>query len=181
MSMETNKAGHGAPNDTGNDGYEKTDVDVRGVVKSGVYLAIILIVVFVAMRFTFNEMSVMTPMGEAASPLVDTRQMPPAPRLQVEPQSELSDYCNGQMKSLEGYSWRDSKAGIVQIPVDRAIDLMVEHPLPARAAGDVPSGPDAKVPVTPAAADVSGQCGYTFARDEAQKKAAEEGGEETGK
>jgi hypothetical protein len=181
MSMETNKVGHGAPHDNGNDGYEKTDADVSGVVKSGVYLAIILIVVFVAMRFTFNQMSEMIPEGEAASPLESARQMPPAPRLQVEPQSELSDYCNGQMKSLEGYSWRDSKAGIVQIPVDRAIDLMVEHPLPARAAGEVPGGVDAKVPVTPAAADVSGQCGYTFARDEALKKAQEEGGEETGK
>jgi hypothetical protein len=126
-------------------------------------------------------MSEMIPEGEAASPLENARQMPPAPRLQVEPQGELSDYCNGQMKSLEGYSWRDSKAGIVQIPVDRAIDLMVEHPLPARAAGEVLSGVDAKVPVTPAAADVSGQCGYTFARDEALKKAQEEGGEETGK
>jgi hypothetical protein len=180
MSMETNKAGHGAPNNA-DDYYEKTVVDVAGVAKSGVYLAIILIVVFVAMRFTFNEMSAMTPMGEAASPLETARQMPPAPRLQVEPQVELSDYCDSQMKSLEGYSWKDSRAGIVQIPVDRAIDLMVEHPLPARAAGDVPSGVNSKVPMTPPTADVTGQCGYTAARDERLKKAMEGSGQEAEK
>jgi hypothetical protein len=180
MSMETNKAGHGAPNDAG-DNYEKTDVDVPAVAKSGMYLAIILIVVFIAMRWTFAGMSEMTPMGEAASPLESSRQVPPAPRLQVEPQTELSDYCDGQMKSLEGYSWKDSRAGIVQIPVDRAIDLTLEHPLPARAAGDVPSGVDSKIPMTPPAADVTGQCGYTAARDERQKKAMEESGQEAEK
>ncbi|HEY0703020.1 MAG TPA: hypothetical protein VGD60_09660 [Candidatus Acidoferrales bacterium] len=181
MSMETNLSGHGAPNHGGSDNYEKTDANVGSVAKGGMWLAVLLIVVFVAMRFTFNAMSEMTPMGDAASPLESSREMPPAPRLQVYPQMELSDYCDGQVQSLEGYSWKDSKAGIVQIPVDRAIDLMVEHPLPARAAGAVPAGVNAQVPMTPPAADVTGQCGYTAARDEAQRKAAEEGGKESGK
>src|ERR1700722_16759503 len=98
MSMETNKAGHGAPNDAA-DNYEKTDVDVPAVAKSGMYLAIILIVVFIAMRWTFAGMSEMTPMGEAASPLESSRQVPPAPRVQVEPQPELAEYWDGQMQS----------------------------------------------------------------------------------
>ena len=38
MSMETNKSGHGAPNN-GGDNYEKTDVDVPAVAKSAPYIA----------------------------------------------------------------------------------------------------------------------------------------------
>ena len=69
----------------------------------------------------------------------------------------------------------------MQIPVDRAIDLMVEHPLPARAGGDVPSGVNPLPSMIPPVADVSGQCGYVTARDEAKAAAEEEGKKESGK
>jgi hypothetical protein len=62
----------------------------------------------------------------------------------------------------------------VQIPVDRAIDLMVEHPLPARAGGIVPAGVNPQVAATPPVADFSGQCGYLTKHAAEQKAAAEE-------
>jgi hypothetical protein len=40
---------------------------------------------------------------------------------------------------------------------------------------------DSKIPMTPPAADATGQCGYTAARDERQKKAMEESGQEAEK
>jgi len=173
MSMETKRPGqeaHGTPEEN----YEHSDASVGGVLKSAVWLAVLIFLVFVAMRWTFTKMSEMTPMGTAASPFKNERQMPPAPRLQVDPQTELLNYCSSQVESLTTYGWKDSQAGIVQIPVDRAIDLMVEHPLPARAGGNVPAGANAQVAVTPAAADFSGQCGYLAERAAKQKAAAEE-------
>src|SRR5271155_5041252 len=134
MSMETKRPGPEGQR-TPEENYEHSDADVRGIGKSAIWLAVLLIVVFVAMRWTFNKMSEMEPMGAAASPFVDSRQMPPAPRLQVDPQKEISDYCATQAASLNSYGWKDSKAGIVQIPVDRAFGLMGGHPLPARAGG----------------------------------------------
>jgi hypothetical protein len=176
MSMEIKRPGdvHRAPEDN----YEKSDADVSGVLKSGFWLFVLLVVVFVSMRGTFNKMSEMEPMGKAASPLQTVREMPPAPRLQTEPQTELHDYCEGQVKSLSSYAWRDSHAGIVQIPVDRAIDLTVEHSLPARAAGNVSEGVSPQVQATPPAADTTGQCGYLTEHDAEKEAAAKEAGEE---
>jgi hypothetical protein len=177
MSMETKhpgQEGHRTPEEN----YEHSDANVSGVLKSGVWLAVLLVVVFVSMRWTFHKMSEMTPMGEAASPFHDSREMPPAPRLQVDPQTELHDYCASQVQSLTTYGWKDSQAGIVQIPVDRAIDLMIEHPLPARAGGSVPAGVNPQVASTPAAADFSGQCGYLTEHDAEKKAEAEALGKE---
>ena len=176
MSMETKRPGPEGQR-TPEQNYEHSDASVGGVIKAGAWLALLLAVVFLGMRWTFNQMSEMAPMGTAAAPFTDSRQMPPAPLLQVDPQKEIHDYCAAQAASLNSYAWRDSKAGIVQIPVDRAIELMVEHPLPAREGGNVPSGGNAQAS-TPPVADVSGQCGYLTAHDEAQAAAAEEAGDE---
>jgi hypothetical protein len=175
MSMETKRPGQEAHR-TPEENYEHSDANVSEILKSGLWLAMILLVVFVAMRWTFRVMGKMTPMGEPASPFENARVMPPAPRLQVDPQLELHRYCASQVQSLTTYGWKDSQRGIVQIPVDRAIDLLVEHPLPARAAGSVPSGANSQVAVTPPAADVTGPCGYMAAQDAKDAAAAEEAG-----
>jgi hypothetical protein len=175
MSMETKRPGQEAHR-TPEENYEHSDANVDGILKSGLWLAAILFVVFVAMRWTFEMMGKMTPMGEPASPFENTRVMPPAPRLQVDPQTEIHNYCASQVQSLTTYGWKDSQAGIVQIPVDRAIDLLVEHPLPARAAGSVPAGVNPPVTVMPQPADVTGPCGYLAAQDAKAKAAAEEAG-----
>ena len=175
MSMETKRPGQEAHR-TPEENYEHSDASVSGVLKSGFWLALILFAVFVSMRWTFSAMGKMTPMGTPASPFEDTRVMPPAPRLQVDPQLELHTYCASQVQSLTSYEWKDSRAGVVQIPVDRAIELMVEHPLPARAAGIVPAGVNSQVQVTPPAPDVTGPCGYLTEHDAEQAAAAEEAG-----
>jgi hypothetical protein len=37
---------------------------------------------------------------------------------------------------LQGYHWVDQKAGVVQIPIERAMDLLAQRGLPARTAAD---------------------------------------------
>jgi hypothetical protein len=175
MNTETKSPGQ-EPRRTPEENYEHSDANVSGILKSGLWLAVIIFVVFVAMRWTFSTMGKMTPMGAPASPFENAREMPPAPRLQVDPQMELHNYCAGQVQSLTTYEWKDTQAGIVQIPVDRAIDLMVEHPLAARAAGSVPTGVNSQVAIEPSAADVTGPCGYLTEHDAEQAAAAEEAG-----
>jgi hypothetical protein len=38
-------------------------------------------------------------------------------------------------KSLYSYGWVDEKAGIVRIPIERAMDLLVQRGLPVRPQG----------------------------------------------
>jgi hypothetical protein len=70
----------------------------------------------------------------------------PAPRLQVTDQRDLEALRRAEAERLEGYGWVDRKAGVVHIPIERAMDLLSGEDggrrLPAREREKVP----AKVP-----------------------------------
>jgi hypothetical protein len=57
---------------------------------------------------------------------------PPLPRLEAAPGETLDRYRSIQARQLNSYSWVDRSAGIVRIPVDRAIELTAERGLPSR-------------------------------------------------
>jgi hypothetical protein len=72
--------------------------------------------------------------------------MPPVPRLQTTAPLDLKHYCADQDKTLEEYGWVDSQAGIVRIPVDRAMDLLLQKGYPLHGSSPVNGG--VKVPGT---------------------------------
>ncbi len=57
--------------------------------------------------------------------------LPPAPRLQADPLTELRDLRAAEEGELASWGWVDEAAGIARIPVERAMELLVEHGLPA--------------------------------------------------
>ena len=67
----------------------------------------------------FNETSFATP-----SPLSEENQLPPAPRLQVVPEEDLAILRAAEEKKLSTYGWVIRTANIVQIPIDRAMQLI---------------------------------------------------------
>jgi hypothetical protein len=152
------------PRDVG-PGYEQRDVNIPGLFQFAFWMAVVLVVTMVGMNFTFKLFKKVEPLGPTASPMVkDTyRMLPPSPRLQVQPHLELKDYCDAQEQEVSSYGWVNQPSGVVRIPVDRAMDLILTRGLPARSASDVPAT-DASdvlaVPAVPGGADVEGQCGY---------------------
>ena len=60
------------------------------------------------------------PVGGAAT----TRTVPPEPRLQVTPSQDLDAIRKAEIDRLSSYGWVDRKAGVVHIPIERAIDLV---------------------------------------------------------
>jgi hypothetical protein len=65
------------------------------------------------------------------------RVLPPSPRLQVAARAELQKYRDAQQEELTTYGWTDQHNGVVRIPIDRAMDLIIERGLPARSSGSV--------------------------------------------
>jgi hypothetical protein len=53
---------------------------------------------------------------------------------------DLKDYRADQERILKGYGWVDSQAGIVRIPVDRAMDLLLQKGYPVRGSSPAESG-----------------------------------------
>jgi hypothetical protein len=52
---------------------------------------------------------------------------PPAPRLQADPATDLAAERAQQRQRLESYRWVDRDAGIAQIPIGRAMALLVAN------------------------------------------------------
>ena len=114
-------------------GYEKSDVRPRPILISGGILAVVTILVFVAaygmMRLLgwWERPRLETP----ASPLATTRTVPIEPRLQVEAPKELKALQRAEQEILTSYAWVSKEAGIARIPVDRAMQFVLERGLAA--------------------------------------------------
>ncbi len=58
--------------------------------------------------------------------------LPPVPRLQTDAPRDLRSMRAREEEALDGYGWVDRNAGIVRIPIDRAMDLLARRELPVR-------------------------------------------------
>jgi hypothetical protein len=146
-------------------GYEPRDANVASLLQFGFWMAVVLAVTLVGMKWTFHYFSDTQPLGATMSPMVkDTdRMLPPGPRLQALPHLELRDYCEAQQREVNAYDWVDQQSGVLRIPVDRAMDLTLARGLPARPASDAAGGMPAAAAATPMVsgdADMRGQCAY---------------------
>lgn len=154
----------GAPHDRG-PGYERRDANVGGLLQFAFWMAVVLVVTLIGMKFTFDHFKKVQPLGATTSPMVsETEQtLPPAPRLQAQPHVDLAEFCAVQQQSVNSYSWIDQQAGIVHIPIDRAMDRILQQGLPARPASEAPGGAlpaIAAPPIIAGGMDVEGPCGY---------------------
>ncbi|MCW8127714.1 hypothetical protein [Microbulbifer halophilus] len=55
---------------------------------------------------------------------------PTQPQLQTNPRADLRDYREREQRRLQSYGWVNREAGVVHIPIERAMDLLVERGLP---------------------------------------------------
>jgi hypothetical protein len=115
-----------------NPGYEKRDVNARGILYFVIVLFLLLVASLISMRSLFGYFSTTQPLGPAASPFTSVRALPPEPRLQVQPVEDLNIVRQGQEDLLGSYGWVDRAGGKVHIPIDRAMELVIERGLPAR-------------------------------------------------
>jgi len=153
---------HGAP--AGNPGYEVRDVNIKALLWFAFWMAVVIAMTLLAMRFTFGYLGKLTPLGPAASPFENSRQIPSGPLLQAAPHQELSSFCSGQTQAVQGYAWVNQAGGIVQLPIERAMDLTLQHGLPSRSAAEMQAAGATIPPVgaagEPDATYSQGPCGY---------------------
>src|SRR5579875_473067 len=68
------------------------------------------------------------------SALSGGRVLPPpgVPQLQTHPAADLQNYLKQEREILNTYGWVDRKNGIVRIPIQRAMDILLQQGLPVR-------------------------------------------------
>lgn len=115
--------------------HETSDADVKGIAWSAVGLTIGAVIsmalMFMMLRFMISHPAAEAPLSPVAIP-----QKLPAdlPKLEVQPYEQITTMHAREDKLLNQYGWVDEKAGVVRIPVDRAMDLVLERGLPTRGA-----------------------------------------------
>ena len=105
------------------------DLSVKGIGGFGVGLVLILVVSAALMWWAsvflrgLEEAKDPPPpaLAEARAPYT-----PPGPRLQADPEAELVELRTREDLILESYAWVDKEAGIAQVPIGRAMELLVE-------------------------------------------------------
>jgi hypothetical protein len=56
----------------------------------------------------------------------------PQPRLETNETIEINKFRLQEEQTLNSYGWVDQEAGVVRIPIDRAMELMAQRGLPTR-------------------------------------------------
>lgn len=117
-------------------GYEVADADVRQVVMAGIGLAVATVIACFAMYFMFNMLKFTGEREQkhALNPMAGPRTLPPEPRLQVRPWEQIQDLHAKEDQVLNTYGWTNKGAGMVRIPIDKAMEIVAQRGLPARAA-----------------------------------------------
>lgn len=126
--------------------YETTDVQSKPLVVSALVLAVAVACVCVFLIWFFGRLEAGAKRRDPPiSPLAES-QTPPTPRLQTSPADDLARMRAAEDRALGGYRWIDKERGVVQLPIERAMDILLEDGLPKTGA-EVPlveSLPDEK-------------------------------------
>jgi hypothetical protein len=153
------------------EGFERQDLSAQGVYAFLVSLAVGGVVVYFVIWGLYHILDARQQTRQPQqSPLVrqlesDTRIVSPdeikkfpQPRLERNERVEIRDFRLKEEQTLNSYGWVDEKAGVVHIPIERAMQLQAQRGLPTTPkAGTVP--PSAVNVATEAAerSDTSGQ------------------------
>jgi hypothetical protein len=109
--------------------HEARDVSVRAIALAGGGLFAVIALVLVVLTWQFRALdAARTRENPPPSPLAAaSAAAPPEPRLQTSPERDLAALRAAEDETLGGYGWVDRPAGVVRIPIDRAMTLVARE------------------------------------------------------
>ena len=119
-------------------GHETTDVSVPGLFIFAGGLLVTVAVILVGLVVLFGAYSYgnrwlntrIERQEPGAASKVHLQPDYEGPLLQVKPEEDLRWMREHNAVDLDGYGWVDQPAGVVRLPIDRAMDLIAERGLP---------------------------------------------------
>lgn len=118
--------------------HESRDANIPALAMFGGAIVITVAIVMLFSWWLFGILTYVRPLGPAPIPLA-SRPLPPEPRLQPKPEVDLQRYLDEQKVELNTYGWVDRRAGVVRIPIERAMQLLLQQGLPVRSSSSSPS------------------------------------------
>lgn len=137
MSTTSHGGGHGhGPGQTAEDfarsqaaGHEVSDARTGFLLYSGVGIFILIVASFagIALLLALAGAGVADVSPVLEDDPASAAQLPPEPRLEQNPEVDSTRMIEEANAQLEGYGWVNKRAGTAHIPIERAIELLVEQ------------------------------------------------------
>src|SRR5580693_8177007 len=135
--------------ENGHGSFERQDLQVSGILYFLLTIVVVTTLCLFGLRGVFAFLDHREKAGQpAVNPLItnvptDTRHIAPgypqaafpSPKLEEDERGQLNGVRMEEEKTLYSYGWVDEKAGTVRIPIERAMDLLVQRGLPVRPQG----------------------------------------------
>lgn len=120
-------------------GYDTKDVKGKPLAVYFIILTVITIMSAIVALVSWKAWESQPNSGSVAVlPVAEERTLPALPRLQPAPLLDIKALHAAEREKLGKYAWIDKPAQIVQIPVDRAIEIVAEKGLPTGREAHVP-------------------------------------------
>ncbi len=119
--------------------HEHTDIDVSVGYKFGLWLAVAMLLsagmVYGSFWFFEREAKTADSLAQKYPLAIDRVRQTPLPALQTQPFKDIHQLRQGENQKLTSYGWVDKDGGVTRIPIDRAMEVMLQKGFPARADG----------------------------------------------
>lgn len=113
-------------------GYETSDIPIRAIVM-GIIGLFIFLGASTAVSFGFYYIFAPKDPIEEAPPTAAGMRLPPEDyRIQGYPLQDMERFRENEETAVNAYVWKDKARGTVQIPLDRAVELIAERGFPTR-------------------------------------------------
>jgi len=116
--------------------HERSDVNVFGILMFGLALLVVAIIISLFVWWLFDHFAARAAQSGRPLPAEAARAaggpVPPEPRLQVSPAQDLQAMRATEDAILNNYGWEDRQAGIVRLPIDRALQILADRGLPVQ-------------------------------------------------
>lgn len=100
-------------------GHEPSAIAVRRVLIIGAMLTFVVLTSVVVLHFVLRDLV----MPHHAELMLRPGAIPPEPRLQPSPQSDLAGFRAHKEALLSGYAWTDASHTYARIPIARAMQI----------------------------------------------------------
>jgi hypothetical protein len=118
--------------------HESYDVRFWPIVWFSLGLLLVVVLVLVVLHWMVGYWTSQRGQAVREFSALEAKQLPPAPRLEIASGAELQELRAHEEALLDSYGWVDRDAGLVRIPIERAIELIGQQGLPARSRGGPP-------------------------------------------
>jgi hypothetical protein len=108
--------------------HQGTDVKFSAIIRAAAIFVVIAAFIHAGVWLLYRYVREQDRSRDVRRTFVETQApVPPEPHLEVDPAVDFQEYLHQQNEILNSYAWTSRADGKVRIPIDRAMDLVVER------------------------------------------------------